>query len=297
MFKAMGAKRTMRGKSIYLAQVCIFIVTLLIGVACSAATPRILMVGDSWAWFMYMDRSLQQALSNEGLGEYEEMGLYTTVPGSTAAQWTNPKWLLNVKRELELYPSIDIVHLSLGGNDFLNHWYLGMPEAEKSALYEQVVRDIETVVRYILDIRPTLRVAIVEYDFIHKTKLGCTMQDLNRAGSELAHMKMEMSKRIDRCGYVQVYGLMQYCFGAPELAPKSVPLPGQAKDDFKPFPGGDIQYGNSPKAMFDKIHLSQAGYYQLAEHCVRVLYKQWITEQPGQVLAAGSNAIPSSAGR
>lgn len=239
-------------------------------------TPRILLVGDSWAWFLYLSRGLRDALRDSGLEEFEEVGIFTTMPGSEARDWVNPKWLEQVQRELEKYPTIDIVHLSVGGNDFLRHWRIDMSPEEKEKLFQQVVEDTETIIKAILDMKPNLRVALIEYDYINKTKGKASCQELNRAGTELSRRRMEMCKKINRCRYIQTYGLMQYYFGAPpHLKPKSVPLPGQYPN-YDPFPGGDPDYCNSPDAMMDDVHLSSLGYYYLALFCVHTIYKDWL---------------------
>ncbi len=239
-------------------------------------TPRILLVGDSWAWFLYLSRGLRDALRDSGLEEFEEVGIFTTMPGSEARQWVNPKWLQQVQRELNKYPTIDIVHLSVGGNDFLRHWRIDMPIEEKEKLFYQIVQDTETIIRAILDMKSNLRVALIEYDYINKTKGKASCQELNRAGTELSRRRMEMCKKINRCRYIQTYGLMQYYFGAPpDLQPKSVPLPGQYPN-YDPFPGGNLEYCNSPDAMMDNVHLSTLGYYYLALFCVQTIYKDWL---------------------
>ena len=98
-----------------------------------AATRRLLLVGDSWPAFMWagipvMDpggRVFQEAFIENGLGQWEEWGQYTTIPTSMAYEWAGNEltpWLLGkldlIRRELRDNPTIDIVHLCLGGNDF-----------------------------------------------------------------------------------------------------------------------------------------------------------------------------------
>lgn len=253
-----------------------------------AATPRILLVGDSWAWYLWLDRSFQKVLKEEGLGEFEEQGLYTCVPGSTALQWTNPAWLNQVKTQLELNPTIDIVQLHLGGNDFLRVWRPGVSAEKWEALCRQVVDSIETVAKFITGVRENLRVVIVSYDYINETKGEPTPQGLNEAGMIIEGLKRDLAARLDRVEYIQTYGLMQYHFGAaPDLPPRSVPLPGQAPD-FSPFPGGSRTHWNVKEAMLDDIHLTPAGYEVLARHCVNVYYRKWLTES--------KTAVPQAAG-
>ena len=40
---------------------------------------------------MYVNRSLQTALIEAGLEEYEEVGIHTSIAGSTAQQWVKPR--------------------------------------------------------------------------------------------------------------------------------------------------------------------------------------------------------------
>lgn len=266
------------------ALAALLLVLALPGVAL-ADTPRIMLVGDSWAWYPWLSRSFQKALDEAGLGEYEEVGMYTAIPGSTSKQWTNPQWLEQVRKELEAYPTVDIIHLSLGGNTFLRGWHGGMPEAERDKLFQSVVDDIEVVINFVQKVRPGIRVAICNYDYVNDTN-NSTVPELNQAGMILSGMKIELAKRMENVEFIQNYGLMQHHFGIPGVAaPGEAPMPGQAPD-FEPFPGGLKDQGNPPAAMLDKIHLSPEGYDILARHCVDVLYKKWLTEPTDGAMAA-----------
>lgn len=273
--------------------VLLVFVALLMPALAEAATPRILLVGDSWAYLLYASRSLQKALQDAGLGEYEEVGLYTAIPGSTSKQWTNPQWLAKITDELNRYPTIDIVHVSLGGNGFLRQWEGGMSEADRDKIFQTITDEIEVVVKHILSVRDDIRVSINNYDYVNATH-NSTVPELNRAGMVLSAMKRDLAQRLERVEYIHNYGLMQYHFGIPGVAaPGEVPYPGQAPD-FQPWPGGNDDYGNPPEAMLDKIHLSPEGYHVLARHCVDVLYNKWLTEEEdAQPKLAQAEAAPA----
>lgn len=280
---------------------CIKVLAVLLAIGAAAfaaaeqdATPRIMMVGDSWAWFMFINHSLRDALADEGLGQFKEEGMYTTVPGSTAAQWTNPKWLEQITTEMARVPTADIIHLSLGGNDFLRQWHIEMSDADRHALFTQIVRDIETVVVHCLNLRPDIQVAIVGYDYINHAKGRASLQELNEAGMILAGMKRDMAARHERCEYIHSYGAMHHYFGfPPKIAPGALPRPGQ-NPDFNPWPGGDRKKGNPPESMFDKIHLSQKGYYYLARLCVDALYRRWLTEDIANIAMTPVAAVATA---
>lgn len=241
-----------------------------------AETPRILLVGDSWAWFMWLGRSFEKALDEAGLGQYEERGLYTTVPGSTSYQWVNPEWLSLIDKAVDIDPTLDVVHLSLGGNGFLRQWNGTMPDAERDRLFQEIVDNIEVVVKHCLDLKPEMNVVICNYDYVNASRKS-TVAELNRAGMVLAKMKKGLADKYDRVHYVQNYGLMQHHFGfAPHFDAGEVPYPGQAPN-YAPWPGGNDEYGSPPDAMMDSIHLTEEGYKVLADHCIKVLYRDLLT--------------------
>lgn len=94
-----------------------FFFCLLAVLSAQAQTPRILVVGDSWT--PAMPSRIQSVLNGLGLGEYTAVGGSTTLGGTTAAQWASPSYLALITQELTDHPTIDIVHLSMGGNDML----------------------------------------------------------------------------------------------------------------------------------------------------------------------------------
>ena len=87
--------------------------------ASAEPTPRILLVGDSWAARAFRTRAFRTALENKGLRQFEEKGDVTAIGGTTASDWASPPYLERITEELEACPTLDIVHLSIGGNDFL----------------------------------------------------------------------------------------------------------------------------------------------------------------------------------
>ena len=256
----------------------------------SATEPRILLVGDSWAWFMWMDSSFQEALEERGIDAGVE-GLYTTVPGSEARQWIAQKFLDQVTTQLEAYPTIDVVHLSIGGNDFLRRWQPSMSAEQERALFKEINANTKTILEHILAVRSNIHVALSDYDYINKIKQGCSPEAINTAGQRLALLRIEMTKKLERCTYIHNYGLMQYLYGVPDaFGPGEVPYPGNAPD-YEPFPGGNTVYGNPKAAMFDDIHLNADGYHKLALHCIDTIYAKWLgVPESAQNLAASVRA-------
>ena len=117
----------------------ILLICLLTASGVGAATRRILLVGDSWPMFMWdglglmTGRAFQYSLAERGLDQWEELGGCTSIGTSMATEWANNLLTMGcgigrldaVRAALEGNPSIDIVHMSLGGNDYGRGDYRG----------------------------------------------------------------------------------------------------------------------------------------------------------------------------
>lgn len=247
--------------------------------------PRVLCVGDSWPGFMQILRSFDVTIADyPQLAGYGQRGSRTCEVGVMADEFDTAKYLDVVREELETYPTIDIVHLSLGGNDFLNrsNWTPSMSSDELNAFIATVNAHMESVIDYILAIRPNIRVAICGYDFVHHTIGSATAPQINAVWAQYEQTKLALAQSKSRVFYVHNLGLMQYHFGiqeaSPEILPYHVPAPGGYAQNYVPFPGGDPNYFTPLKALMDKdIHLSMAGYDILAKRCIDEFYGEWMS--------------------
>jgi lysophospholipase L1-like esterase len=139
-----------------------------------AATPRILYVGDSWTYYPWAEQSppaLGSVLSRPDIvsaigGEYSEVG-DIALHGATAAQWDTPELKAEITQKLGEYPSIDVVHISLGGNDVNLGWKITHSPEQTAALLSETVNHIRNVVLHCLSVRPNVRVAICGYDYLN----------------------------------------------------------------------------------------------------------------------------------
>ncbi len=80
--------------------------------------PRVMYIGDSWTGFLWAFRTLRDVLPEYGLGRWVEVGARTAVMGSKAFEWLTPARLGVVAEELANNPNVDVVVVTLGGNDF-----------------------------------------------------------------------------------------------------------------------------------------------------------------------------------
>ena len=252
-----------------------FLTLLIVASAASAATPRILVVGDSWT--LLMIGNLQTALDNVGLSEFEVHGDLTAIGGTRASQWATPYFLDLITQELTAFPSIDIVHLSMGGNDVLAASW--STPTEFQALAETIFDNIDVVVAHILSIRPNAKIAWCSYDYVQDVSLNDELGMLTQEAIDRAALN-------PRFFCINNLGLMHVTYGYPgEFGPGERPLPG-GYPDYTPLMGGDPAFPGPPEAFLDAIHLTYEGYGVLAERCVSEFYVFWLTPQPGTPLVS-----------
>ena len=162
-----------------------------------AAIPRILYVGDSWTQYPWSQEppALREVLSREYViaavgGEYEEVG-DIALHGATAADWDTPSLKQEITDKLNEYPTIDTVHMSLGGND-LNMWVAGdFSSGHINSLVDTTTTHIRNVIDHCLSVRPDVRVAICGYDYINLAE-GYEFEDLSGVGlGPMAVMSIE----------------------------------------------------------------------------------------------------------
>ncbi len=214
--------------------------------------PRVLYVGDSWTGFMWGFRSMKAALeapeyAADGLDRWIETGSSTAIMGAKAYEFLSPERQAAIAKSLADYPNIDVVVVTMGGNDFAGgfpvnvpgqgwknkDWYDWYIENEydsdpnnnwpEQVLFDQMKSDLRQILTHILAQRPDVRIALVGYD---KTCRKCYQRSgLTIARQNQALLKMETTKRdlcvelaqlpeyAGRVEYIQSMGLIQNKYG------------------------------------------------------------------------------------
>lgn len=268
-----------------------------------AKVKRILIVGDSWAACIATTHhdpippgfgSLDAVLRDNNLGGYESVGGATAWGGREANDWVEPKNAELIKKQLEDNPTIDIVHLIIGGNDFLEAASKGknimsFSAEERAAIWDRIAADIQTIVDFCLAQRPDIRVLISDYDYLD-TALGhaaypkfdfggASAADINTALMELGRKKLDIAKKTPRCYYVSHWGRLQQHYDSPKAG---LPLPG-GPPDYTPYAGGDPTSTMPRQAhVGDGIHPTDEAHRVLLQYCVDTFYREWLTKSGAQ---------------
>ena len=251
-------------------------------------TVKVLMVGDSWAEFMWVARSLRTIFEANGHPEILEEGSTTAISGSTAAEWAQPENLMLISDALANHPEVEVVQLTIGGNDFLagqpgGGWHTAMSVEDFEALQAQVLADAATVVDHILSVRPDLHVLLSQYDytnFVDSFLPQCpgTFNDLgqptplqiNTAATQLQDQVDAFAAARSHVTSVRFLGLMQFHFGFPD----------EGIDPGDLVPPGDLSRPSPLPSMFlqsDCFHLGGTGYDLIAQYLWDEFYARQLT--------------------
>ena len=119
------------------------LMAIIIFSACKKEPNTILITGDSWGFFTCVYGSLDKALSQVGITDASANTncAITTRVGIRAENWVGSKFYEETMKVLQ-DSSVRIMYLSLGGNDFLNHWKKSMNLAEEQIAFDSIVKNL-----------------------------------------------------------------------------------------------------------------------------------------------------------
>ncbi len=264
------------------------------------ADIRILIVGDSWANDIRVWHSMEAAFRKAGMASFGIAGATTAVGGSEAAQWATKEYQDKIAAELAAHPTIDTVHLIIGGNDLINkirfdNVFKKWDEKRRLGEWRIIAANIRKIVEFCLSNPQVKHVALIGYDYFNaqtaKESLGArghefhfggmTQVQVNQCFIEVERLKLEMAKEIKGCTYVQNFGLAQHFFDEP----KGAPAPG-GPPDYKPFPGGNPEFAMPDRAFNpvdvaghtyagDGIHPNKETQERMCLHAIDLCYREW----------------------
>lgn len=291
---------------------CFACLAIMLSCVCNSAEPRILIVGDSWAQTIGALGLMDKALAQAGFDNICSVGEPCALGGTRAAQWVTPEYGRKIKETLDAHPTVDMIHLVIGGNDVLRrikeqNVFEVWTEEERAREWDAVARHIKRIVLYCLACEQVRHVVIAGYDYLNAATAqevfallgqnfqfgGMTQAQVNQCFIEHERRKRDLALEIEGCAYIHNLGLMQHHFGAPPGAPK----PG-GPPDYAPFPGGAPAMP-MPDAAFtpvniagkeypgDGIHPNEEAHLVMLGNAINVVYKPFLqTSAPSATAAA-----------
>lgn len=263
---------------------------------------KVLLVGDSWAFFMGADQTFNTIFQRWGHSNYQYFtnGILSE-NGAETVDFMQPDKQAEIQAQLDAQPDIEVVHLSLGGNDVLGDWNVNFTQFQTDSLIDTVLTRLITIVDFIKEARPGIKIVWSGYAYpnfgqvladagalqtIHPfygTWQGMgfpTFIQLNEILNEVSNIVEAIAALDPQIDFVSATGLMQHTFG--QATNLSVAPGGSYPPFVAPLSAGYPDYP-SPKAsmrnyglFLDCFHLSATGYRDFIDYQTQKFYHKFL---------------------
>lgn len=285
---------------------------------------RVLLVGDSWAFFMGVDQTINTVLERWGHSNATfHTNLTIAENGAETDDFLGAVKQAEIQAQIDANPSIKVVHLSIGGNDVLGDWHVSFTQQQTDSLRAAVEGRLLQVIEFIKGTRPDLHIlwsgyaypnfgevieGIAPFQSIHPfydtwADMGFpSFEQLNTILNDFSATVEAYSATDPRVDFVPCTGLMQHTFG--QNAPLGVPPGGSYAPLTAPLPQGFVDYPSPQGSMrsygifLDCFHLSADGYRDMIDYHTRKFYHKFLMHdhwalseggaRDGSITSAGS---------
>jgi hypothetical protein len=275
---------------------------------------KVLLVGDSWAFFMAADFTFNTIFERWGHSNYY---FYTNFVlsenGAQTDDFLEQNKLDEIQQALDEYPSIEAVHLSIGGNDYLGDWHADMTQEQVDSITQGVFTRLEEVIEFIKDARPGITVVLSGYTYpnfgeviedtapfqqIHPfydlwEGMGFpTFLEINNLLNSASELMANYAANDPQVVFVNATGILQHTYG--QEYPVGIPPGGTYDPGSTPLPLG-LPYMPSPKQSMrdygltlDCFHLSPRGYRDFIDYQTKEFYHKFLMDDQ-YLLATDAN--------
>lgn len=266
------------------------------------AERRVLLVGDSWAFFMGVDQTINTVLERWGHSNYRyHTNLVLAENGAETDDFLTATKQNEIAAQLASNPTIDVVHLSIGGNDVLGDWNVNFTPAMTDSLKASVFDRLVEIIEFIKDARPDIHILWSGYMYPNFEEViesfspistlhpfYGTWEDMGFPSFlQLNSILNDFSETIEayaatdpQVSFVKATGLMQYTFG--QDTPLGVAPGGSYPAYTQPLPFGDPTYPSPRNSMRDYLltkdcfHLSASGYRDMIAYHTQKFYHKFL---------------------
>lgn len=264
---------------------------------------KVMLIGDSWAFFMSVDGTINTVFDQWGHSDIE----FYTNPilaenGAETTDFLQADKQNEIESQLLNRPEVDVVHLSIGGNDVLGSWNVNFTQTQTDSLKLQVKDSLVAVIDFIKSVRPDVKILWSGYvypnfeevisDFLIPSEhpFYGTWESMEFPDNETINLLLnDFSTDIKNhyasdttVDFVNVTGLMQYTFGQNDAL--GVAPFGTYSAFTVPLPEGFVDYPSPQDAMRnygvtkDCFHLSEQGYEDLIFYHTQKFYHKFFME-------------------
>lgn len=255
-----------------------------------AKKSKILIAGDSWAFFTCLYNSMGKMIRDKKASLVEDNRCWrTSKVGLTSVEWATSRSHKRTLRFIKNTPRIKYLYLSLGGNDLMRNWTKDYTLDQELELFEATTQNLQKIMDSYLAVRPDIKIILAGYDYpnftfkftlplyrtIHKRMLEPPPERMNQV---LVNFTQHVSRLANgkNIFYIHSMGLTHYYYGVPEkgLAAKQTATPEEISPmDDPSCVGGNVCLQNSKKSMVnwlfiirDAFHLNTRMYRKVMNH-------------------------------
>lgn len=248
---------------------------------CNPEKTKIMILGDSWAFFSWTNNSYNENLDRFGFTDIRaNSNIDISVTGLRAGNYFSD----NERKQavvdfLAAHPDVGYCHISLGGNDVMGEWNTSMTSAQEDAMLNKLMKNLRCVIDTLMSIRPGIKVILSGYDYPNFVETAALSSlhpyyqqwtdmgqpdafEMNSALSTMIHRYVDSAITWTNVYFVNNLGLMQWYYGqtTPMIIPPYITYPAHSV----PLPGGNMNYP-SPRVAFmlggaDSFHLGDDGF-------------------------------------
>ena len=310
-------------KILLLSLICSFILQESSAQCSESDEIKVLLIGDSWAFFMGVDGTINNVFEQWG----HSNKTYTTtievaVNGARTTDFLEAGMQTEIQDLVNSNPSIEVVHLSIGGNDMLGEWDVTFTSTELDSLIDLVYGQALDVVTFIKSTKPGIKIVFSGYVYpnfeeviesaaplqsshpFYGTWSGMGFPSFFEINTILNDFSLLIEAYADTDPQVEFFkatGLMQYTFG--QTSPLGVAPGGTYPPFTQPQPFGDPSYPSPKNSMRDYFgitkdcfHLSPKGYRDLISFHTQKFYHKFLMDDQYLLTTLANNGNVSSLG-
>lgn len=264
---------------------------------------EVMLVGDSWAFFMGVDQTINDVFEQWGHSDKKFFTNLTLAEnGAETVDFLQQGKQDEIEQQLIDKPSIDIVHLSIGGNDVLGSWNTNMTQSQTDSIKNQVKDSIVAVIDFIQSVRPGIQVVwsgycysnfqeVIEGQLIPSAHpFYGTWEDMNFPDNltinsvlnDFTDLMYSVYENDPNVHVIKATGMMQYTHG--QIDPLEIAPFGTYPAESAPLSEGFVDYPSPKPSMRnygvtkDCFHLSIQGYEDLISYQTQKFYHKALME-------------------
>lgn len=266
---------------------------------------KVLMVGDSWAFFMLVDGTFNRVFEKFGFSNFKFVSNETVSEnGARTNDFLEAEKLNEIKNLLNENPDIEAVHLSIGGNDVLGNWNVNFTQQELDDLVDLVYGQVLEIIDSIKGMKEDIRIVFSGYTYpnfeeiiesaapfqtshpFYSTWSNMGFPSFLEINTILNHFSLLIEDYIQtdpQLAFVNATGILQYTFG--QNTPLGVAPGGTYPAFSQPLPFGDPIYPSPQNSMRDYVltkdcfHLSSRGYRDFIGYQFQKFYQKYFMNE------------------